>query len=95
MSPKSAPVLLQHEDSSDDASDDGSNEEAVPMIEKELSFHGRKRRSIPNLAITTLGILLFVSGAGNVLLLWRFLQAPDLDAISVKHTSEYCEQRPL
>lgn len=91
ISPQSAPVPFQHDNSSDDASDDGSNEEAVPMIEKEFSSQGRRRRGMPSVVIATLCFLLLVSGAGNVVLLWGLLQVQDLDAISLKHTSEYCK----
>jgi len=95
MSLKDAHVPFQHGDSFDNTfdggSDDGSDHEDVPMIEKECRPHSRRWRDRPRMAIATLGFLLLVSLAVNVVLLWCVLQAQDLDAISVKHTSEYCE----
>ena len=91
MSPKAAFVPCQHRDGSEDGSDDGSDHEEVPMIKTGSSPRSRKWRGNLKMAIAILGFLLLASLAGNAILLSDFfLPAPDLDAISVKHTSEYC-----
>jgi len=95
MSPTSAHVRFKHADSSDDASEDGFDEEEAPMIEKESNPHSRKGRSVPKMTIAIMSFLLLASLVGNVALLWCLLRGQDLDTISVKHTSEYCEQQRL
>ena len=90
MPSNAAHVPFQERDVSDDGSDDGLDNEQEPMIEKG-NTRSRRLRGNPRTAIAILGLLLLASFAGNVVLLWRFLQDQDLDAISVKHTSEYCQ----
>jgi hypothetical protein len=60
------------------------------MIGKDSSPCSRKGRRNLKTTIVILGLLLFASLAANVALLLYSLQSQDLDAISVKHTSEYC-----
>ncbi|MCJ1313511.1 hypothetical protein MMC25_007190 [Agyrium rufum] len=91
MSPKVTLAPSQHRDDPDDGSDDGYDHEEVPMIEKDSSPHSRKwGRGAPRTAIVILGLLLLASLLCNAILLsWSLLQAQDLDALCVKHTSEY------
>ncbi len=91
MSSKAARVSSQYRDGADEGSDDGSDHEVVPMIEKSSRPHLRKWDRGPRTAIAFLGIFLLASLVGNAVLLSSLLLRPeDLDAISVKHTSEYC-----
>ena len=91
MSLEAALVPSQHRDGSDGSSDDGSDHEEAPMIEKGSSSRRRKWKGNPRTAIAILGLLLLASLAGNAVLMSYFLLAQDLDAICVKHTSEYCQ----
>ena len=60
------------------------------MIEKHSSLRRERSRGNARTAIYALGLLLFASLAGNVVLLLSLLRTHDLDAVCVKHTSEYC-----
>ena len=90
MSPKATLIPSQRRDGSDDGSEDGSDHEEATMIGKGRNPRGRKWRGNLKTTIVILGLLLFASLAANVALLSYSLQSQDLDAISVKHTSEYC-----
>jgi hypothetical protein len=92
MSTKAALVPSQYRDGTDDGTDDGSDHEEVPMIEKGNGPRCKRWTGNPRTAIPILALLLLASLAGNaVLLSSALLQAQDLDAISLRHTSEYCQ----
>ncbi len=60
------------------------------MIEGGRGPRSREWKGKSRTTICALSFLLLVSLAGNAILLSSLLRSQDLDAVSVKHTSEYC-----